>query len=77
MITKFITNVSTKFNPFMKPGRTCRSFLAHLPANARQTMKVETVIFPRISRESSYLSLKFSMCLYTVPLEDIKQLLGD
>ncbi|MCJ1344172.1 39S ribosomal protein L44, mitochondrial [Peltigera leucophlebia] len=59
MITKFITEVSTKFNPFNKPGKTCRSFLAHLPANARQTMKVNAIVLPRNSGDPSSLFLKF------------------
>lgn len=60
MITKFITDVSTKFNPFSKRGKTCRIFLAHLPPSARQTMKINTKLLPRTSREGSSLSLKFS-----------------
>ncbi|MCJ1300355.1 39S ribosomal protein L44, mitochondrial [Hypocenomyce scalaris] len=59
MITKFITDVSTKFNPFSKRGKTCRIFLAQLPPSARQTMKINTKILPRTSREGSTLSLKF------------------
>lgn len=60
MITKYITDVSTKFNPFKNSAKTCRSFLAHLPSNARQIMKVNTQILPRHSQEPSSLSLKFS-----------------
>lgn len=59
MITKFITDVSTKFNPFSKKAKTCRIFLAHLPPNARQTMKINTKLLPRDSREGSSLALKF------------------
>ncbi|MCJ1252656.1 39S ribosomal protein L44, mitochondrial [Lignoscripta atroalba] len=59
MITKFITDVSTKFNPFSKRAKTCRVFLAHLPPNARQTMKITTKLLPRGSKEGSMLSLKF------------------
>ena len=61
MITKFITDVSTKFNPFSKRAKTCRIFLAQLPPNARQTMKINTKLLPRSSKEASTLSLKFSM----------------
>ena len=60
MITKHITEVTTKFNPFKKPSKTCRVFLAHLPANARQTMKIKTKVLPRDSTENSELKLKFS-----------------
>lgn len=71
MITKFITDVSTKFNPFRKSAKTCRSFLAHLPSNARQVMKVNTQVLPRHSQDPSSLSLKFSTSctsLHTVNL---------
>ncbi|KAL9105120.1 MAG: hypothetical protein Q9163_000038 [Psora crenata] len=59
MITKHITEVTTKFNPFKRPGMTCRVFLAHLPANARQNMKINTEVLPRNSKEKSGLKLKF------------------
>ena len=60
MITKHITEVTTKFNPFKKPAKTCRVFLAHLPANARQSMKINTKVLARDSAEPSSLKLKFS-----------------
>ena len=60
MLTKFITEVTTTFNPFKRAGRTCRVFLAHLPANARTIMKISTKILPRDSQELSQLKLKFS-----------------
>lgn len=60
MITRFITEVSTAFNPFRKPAGTCRKFLAHLPANARQNMKINTKVLPKDSREPCLLKLKFS-----------------
>ncbi|KAI4125078.1 MAG: hypothetical protein LQ338_004465 [Usnochroma carphineum] len=59
MITRFITEVSTVFNPFKKPGKTCRVFLAHLPANARQSMKINTKVLAKDSKEPSVLKLKF------------------
>ncbi|CAO1597931.1 39S ribosomal protein L44, mitochondrial [Xanthoria calcicola] len=59
MLTKFITEVTTTFNPFRRPGRTCRVFLAHLPANARSTMRITTNILPRDSQDRSLLKLKF------------------
>ncbi|KAI9795814.1 MAG: 39S ribosomal protein L44, mitochondrial [Candelina submexicana] len=59
MITKFITDVSTKFNPFNPRAKTARVFLSLLPPNARQTMKVNTLLLPKTSRERSNLLLKF------------------
>ncbi|KAL9136383.1 MAG: hypothetical protein Q9175_002400 [Cornicularia normoerica] len=59
MITKHITEVTTRFNPFTKPSKTCRVFLAHLPANARTTIKINTTVLKRDSQEPSFLKLKF------------------
>ena len=60
MITKFITEVSTTFNPFLPRAKTARLFLSFLPPNARQTMKVYTKLLPRASRDPSFIQLKFS-----------------
>ncbi|EPE29208.1 mitochondrial ribosomal protein L44 [Glarea lozoyensis ATCC 20868] len=59
MITKFLTEVKTVFNPFSAKAKTARIFLAFLPPNARQTMKVTTKLLPRVSRERSFVQLKF------------------
>jgi large subunit ribosomal protein L53 len=61
MITKYITEVTTRFNPFKKPSKTCRVFLAHLPADARTKMKINTTVLGRDSQEPSVLKLTFSM----------------
>ena len=61
MITKHFTEVTTKFNPFAKKAKTCRIFLAHLPPNARQFMKINAQVLPRGSKENSFLHVKFSM----------------
>ncbi|KAM0167473.1 hypothetical protein ACHAQE_000366 [Botrytis cinerea] len=53
MITRFITEVSTVFNPFSPKAKTARLFLSVLPPNARQTMKIDTKILPRASKEPS------------------------
>ncbi|KAL8694444.1 MAG: hypothetical protein Q9218_000936 [Villophora microphyllina] len=47
------------FNPFRRPGRTCKIFLAQLPPNARQTMKINAKVLAKSSREPSLLKLKF------------------
>lgn len=60
MITKFMTEVSTKFNPFSPAARSARLFLSLLPPNARQTIAVKTTLLPRASTEPSSLSVKFS-----------------
>ncbi|KAI9640868.1 39S ribosomal protein L44, mitochondrial [Ciborinia camelliae] len=59
MITRFITEVSTVFNPFSPKAKTARLFLSVLPPNARQTMKIDTKILPRASKEPSLVRLKF------------------
>ncbi|MCJ1306518.1 39S ribosomal protein L44, mitochondrial [Agyrium rufum] len=60
MITKFLTGVSTKFNPFSPRAKVCRIFLAQMPPDARRTMQVKTKLLPRTSEEGSSLALKFS-----------------
>lgn len=60
MITKFMTEVTTRFNPFSPAARSARLFLSLLPPNARQTMAVKTTLLPQKSKEPSSLRLKFS-----------------
>lgn len=62
MITRFITEVNTKFNPFSAASRSTRLFLANLPPNARANggMKLTTSLLPRASTESPLLHIKFS-----------------
>jgi len=60
MITRFITDISTKFNPFNVPaGKTVRNFLALLPPNARSTMKINAQMLPRTTTGPTTLLLKF------------------
>lgn len=58
MITRFLTDVRAKFNPFSPRGKTARLFLALLPPNARSSMKIETQILSRHSKEPSVLFIK-------------------
>jgi large subunit ribosomal protein L53 len=60
MITRFITEVSTAFNPFLPRAKTARLFLSFLPPNARQIMKIDTKLLPKSSRDPSFIQLKFS-----------------
>ncbi|KAK4116358.1 hypothetical protein N656DRAFT_794678 [Canariomyces notabilis] len=60
MITRFITEVTTRFNPFSARAKSARLFLSFLPANARaQGMNVTTQLLPRSSTEPSSLYIKF------------------
>ncbi|KAI9662856.1 MAG: 39S ribosomal protein L44, mitochondrial [Bathelium mastoideum] len=59
MITRFITSVRTSFNPFTRPGKTARSFLALLPPDARKSMKVDVQTLPRASQDPAALGLSF------------------
>ncbi|OCK77694.1 hypothetical protein K432DRAFT_113417 [Lepidopterella palustris CBS 459.81] len=60
MITRFLTDVRTKFNPFSPRAKTVRKFLALLPPNARASgMKIETQVLPRQSKEPALLEVKF------------------
>ncbi|CAJ2513430.1 Uu.00g015490.m01.CDS01 [Anthostomella pinea] len=60
MITRFITEVNTKFNPFSMRSRATRLFLSSLPPKARQQgMAITTSLLPRTSTEASSLKIKF------------------
>ncbi|RYP09241.1 hypothetical protein DL770_002248 [Monosporascus sp. CRB-9-2] len=60
MITRFITEVNTKFNPFSTRSRATRLFLSSLPPNARANgMQINTKLLPRTSTEPASLHVKF------------------
>ncbi|KFZ11308.1 hypothetical protein V502_07617 [Pseudogymnoascus sp. VKM F-4520 (FW-2644)] len=59
MITRYLSEISTAFNPFSPRAKTARLFLSFLPGNARATMKINTKILPRTSREKSFVQVKF------------------
>jgi len=60
MITSFITEVSTRFNPFSASAKTARLFLTRIPPTARsQGMAIKTQLLPRDSQEPSSLRIKF------------------
>ncbi|CAK7271385.1 39S ribosomal protein L44, mitochondrial [Sporothrix epigloea] len=60
MLTRFITEVSTRFNPFSVRSKAARLFLTELPPNVRQQgMLVTTQLLPRDSTEPSSLTVKF------------------
>jgi len=60
MITRFITDVSTKFNPFSPRAKAARVFLSFLPPTARSDgMNITTKLLPRNSPEPSTLYVKF------------------
>lgn len=62
MISRFITDVTTRFNPFSPRAKAARLFLTFLPPNARSSgMNIQTTLLPRTSTEPSTLSIKFSM----------------
>lgn len=61
MITRFITEVNTKFNPFSTKSRSARLFLSFLPPTARsQGMAIQTKLLPRTSADKASLQVKFS-----------------
>ncbi|KAK4240921.1 39S ribosomal protein L53/MRP-L53-domain-containing protein [Achaetomium macrosporum] len=60
MITRFITDVTTRFNPFSPRAKSARLFLSFLPPSARaQGMNINAQLLPRHSTEPSTLSVKF------------------
>lgn len=60
MITKFMSEVTTRFNPFSPNARSARLFLSLLPPDARKTIVVNTTLLPQKSKEPSSLRVKFS-----------------
>ncbi|KAF9736297.1 hypothetical protein PMIN06_008268 [Paraphaeosphaeria minitans] len=60
MITRFLTDVRVRFNPFSPRAKPARVFLSLIPPNARADgMKVETKVLPRTSTEPATLDVKF------------------
>ncbi|KAK5990653.1 YmL44 [Cladobotryum mycophilum] len=60
MITKFMTEVTAKFNPFSACAKPARLFLTFLPPNARASgTAIHTSILPRESTDPSSLKVKF------------------
>jgi large subunit ribosomal protein L53 len=62
MLTKYITAVTATFSPFnAQSGKTVRSFLAMLPANARTTMALDVKMLGRAdAAKPAKLVIKFS-----------------
>jgi len=61
MLTRYITEVTTRFNPFSAGAKSARLFLAGLPPRARQSgVVVTTQLLARTSKEPSSLRVKFS-----------------
>ncbi|KAI2616591.1 putative ribosomal protein YmL44, mitochondrial [Hypoxylon sp. NC1633] len=60
MITRFITEVNAKFNPFSMRSRATRLFLSYLPPGARQAgVQINTSLLPRTSTAPATLHVKF------------------
>ncbi|KAF2650190.1 hypothetical protein K491DRAFT_609355 [Lophiostoma macrostomum CBS 122681] len=60
MLTRFLTEVRVKFNPFSPRSKSARLFLTLIPPNARATgMKIEAKMLPRTSKEPASLDVKF------------------
>jgi len=60
MITRYLTEVVTRFNPFLPSARAARIFLTNIPAEARLQMRVSSTILPKSSPEKPLLEIKFS-----------------
>ena len=72
MITKFMTEVSTKFNPFSACAKPARLFLSNLPPNARSTgVKISSSLLARNSPEPSSLYVKFSKSIDSGKGQDV------
>ncbi|KAG5999557.1 hypothetical protein E4U54_001795 [Claviceps lovelessii] len=60
MITKFMTEVTARFNPFSACAKPARLFLTYMPPNARANgTSIQTTLLPRDTPETSSLKVKF------------------
>jgi len=59
MITRYLTEVVTRFNPFLPSARAARIFLTNIPAEARLQMRVSSTVLPKTSVETPVLEIKF------------------
>lgn len=61
MITRFITEITTKFNPFAASARSARLFLTNIPPSARaQGTLITTKLLSPSAAEKTSLQVKFS-----------------
>jgi hypothetical protein len=60
MITRYLTEVTAKFNPFSKRAKAARLFISLLPAEARSNVNLKTTLLPRTSTAAPVLDVKFS-----------------
>ncbi|TLD26412.1 hypothetical protein PspLS_04839 [Pyricularia sp. CBS 133598] len=59
-MNRFVTEVTTQFNPFASSARAARLFLAYLPPNARASgMNIKTSLLPKTSTQPPKLQVKF------------------
>ncbi|KAJ4420025.1 39S ribosomal protein L44, mitochondrial [Gnomoniopsis sp. IMI 355080] len=60
MITRFITEVTTKVNPFSPKSKSVRLFLNSLPSKSRsQGTAISTKLLPRATMDKNSLVVKF------------------
>jgi large subunit ribosomal protein L53 len=60
MITKFLTEVTAKFNPFQPCAKPARLFLTLMPPKARTSgTSITTTLLPRDSADPSSVRVKF------------------
>ncbi|RCI14581.1 hypothetical protein L249_6813 [Ophiocordyceps polyrhachis-furcata BCC 54312] len=60
MMTKFLTEITTKFNPLSTCSKPARLFLTYLPPDIRSKgTSVCTKLLPRDSKEPSSVMVKF------------------
>ncbi|KAL1901676.1 39S ribosomal protein L44, mitochondrial [Ceratocystis pirilliformis] len=60
MITKFMTQITSRVNPFSRASRSTRLFLSQIPPNARvEGLVVNNTVLPQDSVEKPLLQVKF------------------
>jgi 39S ribosomal protein L53/MRP-L53 len=58
MITKYLTTVTAKINPFSRRSHAIRIFLSMIPAEARNDIQIKTRVVHQLS--PSTLNISFS-----------------
>jgi large subunit ribosomal protein L53 len=48
MLTSHFTAFRATFNPFTRQGKVARLLLSYLPPDARQQMKIQTTVLPKV-----------------------------
>lgn len=61
MITRYLTDITARFNPFSHSAKSARVFLSMINSDARNDIQIKTTVLSRTSKANPSLDIKFSM----------------